>query len=372
MRECGLELTAEQARAYRESRPGHPVLEGTPVPPYHVAIAPHIVRQSDGSGGLPVEQYEQSVVDTNLAYVNTGIVFYTIGEIDYIDSDAFYFNIDSMNEIDALRTTNPVPDAINIYFTPNLKTGPNSPICGISAFTFSDVQAIAVSNACAGTPTNHSTVPHEIGHYFDLFHTHEGAFGDEFVDGSNCADAGDLLCDTPADPTLSNATVDSLACIYVGEETDGHGDFYAPDAHQFLSYSRKHCRDRFSPQGEEQIVETLLTLRSNLIASSTDAGRRSGAGAASGVSLSPARPSPTSGATEIDFQLHAGGIVVLAIHDVRGAHVRTLARGAFVAGAHAARWDGCDDGGRVVSPGIYFARIATDRGSAVRKIQVIR
>jgi hypothetical protein len=373
IRDCGLVLTHEEARAYLATRPDHADVQGTPGPPYYVAIAAHIVRQSDGTGGLPVEQYEQCIVDANLAYENMEIVFYTIGEIDYIDSDAFYFDIDSISEIDALRTTNPVADAINCYFTPNLKVGPNSPICGISAFTFSDVQAIAVNNACAATPTNHSTFPHEIGHYFDLFHTHETAFGEELVDGSNCEDAGDLLCDTEADPTLQNATVDSLTCAYTGEETDGQGDFYAPDTHQFLSYSRKHCRDRFSVEGEAQIVNTLLTLRPNLITTSVSARTSAGVVVGSAVVLAPPRPSPTSGATELDFRLEAGGVVDLAIHDVRGARVCTIVQGArFDAGSHGVRWDGSDDEGRAVAPGIYFARIATDRGGATRKIQVLR
>ncbi len=373
MRECGLVLTPAEARVYLETRPDHPELQGGPTPPYFVAIAPHIVRRSDGTEGLPVEQYEQAVVDATLAYVNTGIVFYTIGEIDFIDSDAFYFDIDSITEIDALRTTNPVPNAINCYFTPNLRSAPNSPLCGISAFTFSDVQAIAMSNACTATPTNHSTFPHEIGHYFDLFHTHETAFGDEYADGSNCDDAGDLLCDTSADPTLTNATVDSLTCQYTGEETDGQGDFYDPDTRQFLSYSRKHCRDRFSPESETQIVATLLQLRPELISFPVSAPQREVPGATSAVALSPPRPSPTSGATELTFQLDAPLRVDLAIHDVRGARVRGLVRGqTFEGGAHVVRWDGADDEGSTVAPGVYFARLTTDRGSAIRKIQVMR
>ncbi len=373
IRDCGLVLTREEARAYLASLPDHPDVQGAPGPPYYVAIAGHIVRQSNGTGGLPIEQYEQCIVDANLAYANMDIIFYTIGEIDYIDSDAFYFNIDSISEINALRTTNTVADAINCYFTENLRTGPNSPICGISAFTFSDVQAIAVSNACAATPTNHSTFPHEIGHYFDLFHTHETAFGDEFVDGSNCEDAGDLLCDTEADPTLTIGTVDSTTCAYTGEETDGQGDPYAPDTHQFLSYSRKHCRDRFSVEGEAQIVNTLLTLRPNLIATSVSARTSAGAAVGSAVVLAPPRPSPTSGATELVFQLDASGVIALVIHDVRGARVRTIVHGTrFDAGSHGVQWDGSDDEGRAVAPGIYFARIATDRGGATRKIQVLR
>lgn len=37
--------------------------------------------------------------------------------------------------------------------------------------------------------------------------------------GSNCASAGDLLCDTPADPGLSETTVDT-SCQYTGTAVD--------------------------------------------------------------------------------------------------------------------------------------------------------
>ncbi len=372
--ECGLVLTPAEAGAYLESIAAGPPppLGGIPGPPYYVAIAPHIIRRSDGSGGLPVAQYEQAMVDANLAYANTGIVFYTLGEIDYIDSDAFYLHIDSISEIDAMRTTNPVPDAINIYFTPNLRSSPNTLLCGISAFTFSSVQAIAMSNSCTATATNHSTYAHEIGHYFDLFHTHETAFDDELVDGSNCEEAGDLLCDTPADPGLGTSTVDEQTCAYTGSETDANGDLYDPDTLQFLSYSLKHCRDRFSPQSEAKIVQTLLGPRANLI--SPVVGVRAGLGAlaAAFVELSPPRPNPTPRGADVSLAMPEGGFADVAVVDVRGARVRTLARGTLPAGTHAIVWDGRDGEGRAAAPGIYFVRASAEGGVAVRKVEVVR
>jgi len=371
--ECGLVLTPEQAAQYLAHRPTGIPPDSRGGPPYFVAIAPHIVRRTDGTGGLPVSQYEQAIVDANLAYTDTGIVFYTIGAIDFIDSDAFYFNIDSIAEIDALRTTNTVADAINIYFTLNLKTSPSNPICGISAFTFSSVQGIAIANACTATPTNHSTVPHEIGHYFDLFHTHETAFGEEFADGSNCFDAGDLLCDTPADPVLTNASVDSVTCAYVGSEVDSNGDPYDPDPRQFLSYSRKHCRDTFSPGSEAKIVETLLGPRTNLISPATSAGILDAAQAAdSPIVLLAPRPNPTKGDTVLDFALARAGVAEISIYDVRGSLVRALSRGVFQPGEHVARWDGLDEEGLAAAPGFYFARAQSNGGTAIQKIQIVR
>ena len=49
----------------------------------------------DHTGGLPLSQLNQALTDLNNAYVPTGITFHRLAAIDYIDSDAFYFNIDT-------------------------------------------------------------------------------------------------------------------------------------------------------------------------------------------------------------------------------------------------------------------------------------
>ena len=45
-----------------------------------------------------------------------------------------------------------------------------------------------------------NVLAHELGHNIGLFHTHESP--KEFVDGSNCIQAGDRVCDTNADPNI--------------------------------------------------------------------------------------------------------------------------------------------------------------------------
>ncbi len=373
---CATFVTPAEAAAYLERREEvtPSALGGAPGPPYYVAIAPHIVRESDGTGGLSEERYEQAIADANGHFAGAGVVFYTVpGGIDYIDSDAFY-TTSSITEIDALRTTNTVSDAINIYFTENLNYESGG-LCGISAFTFSSVQAIAMRNSCTANPSglgNHSTFSHEIGHYFDLFHTHEPAFGDELVDGSNCDVAGDQLCDTPADPRLTSGTVDSGTCEYTGSEVDANGDPYEPDATLLMSYSLKHCRDGFSPESLAKIETTLLAERPSLISSAVSALELADGPAVNRIALSPPRPNPSAGMSQLRFSLDAPASVELTIHDVRGARVRTVARSFYGAGEHVAGWDGLDSTGRVAAPGIYFARLSAGDRSAVQKIQRVR
>lgn len=372
---CGTVLTAEEAGAYLarlQSGEAPQMPLGSP-PPYYVPIAPHIVRRSDGTGGLSEARYHQANADANLHYQDAQIVFYTKGTIDYIDDDDFYFNIDTYEEIDALRTTNTVPDAVNIYFTEVLNV-PGGALCGISAFTFSSVQAIAMRNSCTANDAglgNHSTYSHEIGHYFDLFHTHETAFGLEYVDGSNCDIAGDLLCDTPADPRLGSSNVNT-ACQYIGSTLDPQGDPYDPDPTLLMSYSLKHCRDLFTPQSLDQVVATLVSQRPNLITAPVSAPRVAEAATGSSMELSAARPNPTAGLTELSLALPASGRVEAVVYDVRGARVRTIAWGHFEAGTHVIGWDGTDDTGRRAGPGIYFARVSALGDQATRKVQLVR
>ncbi len=265
---CGTELSQADVDEFkaRELRPRTGFIpQGQMAPPYCIPIVAHIVRRTNGTGGLSLAQLDQGIADANVLYQNTGMVFQLLS-VDYIDDDDYFFNINTTAEIDALLGENVVADAVNAYFTPNL-SNEGGGLCGRGSFTTSTPQGIAMNNGCMGTSDNTSSFPHELGHFFDLFHTHETAFGAELVDGSNCGTAGDKLCDTPADPTLDPGTNVTVfpGCVYNGSETDGNGDSYSPDTHQMMSYSDKNCRDTMSPQSEAKVVATLLNERPELL-----------------------------------------------------------------------------------------------------------
>jgi hypothetical protein len=86
--------------------------------------------------------------------------------------------------------------------------------------------------------------PHEFGHFFGLRHTHQfdfhfpGMITDELVNGSNCATAGDLVCDTPADPGLMPWLVSPFpACQWLDTVTvDANGELFNPLTNNYMSY----------------------------------------------------------------------------------------------------------------------------------------
>lgn len=69
-----------------------------------------------------------------------------------------------------------------------------------------------------------------------------------------------------------------------------------------------------------------------------------------------AHPNPAP-AAELAFALPRRDNVELAIFDLAGRRVATLARGVFEPGAYSKRWEGRDDRGRLVGSGIYLYRL---------------
>ncbi|MCH7792601.1 MAG: hypothetical protein IID31_10020, partial [Planctomycetes bacterium] len=262
---CGTRLDAANAALARALNDSGLYLAPLPESTLDVPLALHIVRRSDGSGGIDNAQLIAAISNLNDAFTQSGLSFYIVGPTDEIRSDFFYTGITSSAAIDALRSTNRVRNAINIYFTDSFSSSAG-PLCGIASFSFSPVQGIVMANGCAGVSYNRATFPHEIGHYFDLFHTHETMFGLECTSGVNCHTAGDLVCDTPADPHIGYHNMNG-GCTYVGREIDpcSGTPTYNPDVLNIMSAAPRLCRTRFSPGQTQRMLATLVTLRPGLI-----------------------------------------------------------------------------------------------------------
>ncbi|UCC44560.1 MAG: hypothetical protein JSU65_01135 [Candidatus Zixiibacteriota bacterium] len=244
LRASGIDFTARRA----------------PSTAYEIPVAVHIVRQSDGTDGFAPSELAIAMADINAQYAQVGWTFFVAGDIDYIDSDYYYYNTTTFSVYGQLVVENRVPWAMNVYFCPNTSW------CGVSSFSSTPERGLLVDSACAGHAGNNSTFAHEVGHWFDLFHTHETAFGVECPNGANCSYAGDLFCDTPADPTLSGH-VDPSTCSYdnaVPPPDACDGTPYAPQTENLMSYSTKLCRDLFTTEQSNKMVYTLENQRTQL------------------------------------------------------------------------------------------------------------
>ena len=83
-------------------------------------------------------------------------------------------------------------------------------------------------------------------------------------------------------------------------------------------------------------------------------------------------PNPFSGATAIRCNLPRPATLTLAVYDVTGRRVALLAEGPHQAGTLSLAWDGRDDNGRKLSPGVYVASLVAGEASTSRKLVLLK
>jgi flagellar hook capping protein FlgD len=83
-----------------------------------------------------------------------------------------------------------------------------------------------------------------------------------------------------------------------------------------------------------------------------------GQGFARGFELDQNFPNPFRASTQVRFSLPARSNVKLAVFDVAGREIASLADGAWDAGSHAVSWSGATASGGAARGGVYFVRLA--------------
>lgn len=225
----------------------------------YIAIKPLVVRETNGTGGATLEDLNQTLSSLNNTFKGLNVEFYFSSTgIKYINNSDFY-NFDSRAEAE-LTEGNDVTNAINIYFLNSIKINGFEGSGGYAYFPGSESYTNRIFIINDATKDGYM-LAHELGHYFGLVHTFERIGGMELVnrgEEGNCADAGDHICDTEADPYgLDGATWEG--CDYTGNVTDLNGDFYTPPADNIMSYYN-HCAQRFTP-GQFERMEIGATIR---------------------------------------------------------------------------------------------------------------
>ncbi len=88
--------------------------------------------------------------------------------------------------------------------------------------------------------------------------------------------------------------------------------------------------------------------------------------------LGPSAPNPFAPFTTVPFRVPEPCLVDLGIYNVVGERVRTLPAGDLPAGEHERVWDGRDDRGEDLPPGIYFVRITIGTSMESRRVVLVR
>ena len=221
----------------------------------YVPVTYHIVNKTNGTGGISLSKVFETHCELNKGYVQPQIYFY-IHSIDTINDDALWAMSDGQGGTNynlgyGAFSTNNVANVANVYIT-----GALPGLCGFATFpnTAPNGGGLFLNKDCCGT--GGTTIPHEMGHFFNLDHTFNQTNPPEYVTRTaswkNCATKGDGFCDTPADPSQGRA-----ACPYTSTATDAHGEVYTPNVTLFMSYFNDNCVNSFSPQEQNEINAAL-------------------------------------------------------------------------------------------------------------------
>jgi hypothetical protein len=104
------------------------------------------------------------------------------------------------------------------------------------------------------------TLPHEIGHAFNLYHTFEGDGGGGTCPATGpCTTTGDLICDTePHKRSQFNCPTGINPCT---------GISYNNVVNNYMDYSSKACQNRFTAGQRTRWIQSLTTMRAGLLSS---------------------------------------------------------------------------------------------------------
>ncbi|GAB4047821.1 fibronectin type III domain-containing protein [Spirosoma litoris] len=256
----------------------------------YVPIRPHIIRQSNGTGGYTLASMNQVMAITNSYYLlnGLGIQFYFVGTSpDYLDNDQLYngFPYGGTAEETAVNGRD-ATNAMNQYYVNQFSTS------GLGGYAYYPGNSIVTTRSFILNESfnlddmGNRLVPHELGHNFNLIHTFgqnagNGSLGSgtttELVTrgaGANCAIDGDLICDTPADPYNMNGaylTYVNGCPQYDPSSTarDANGLPYSPSVTNIMSYYFP-CTHDFTP-GQYDRMQAGLALRQSHTAYTLDA-----------------------------------------------------------------------------------------------------
>ncbi|WP_062060028.1 zinc-dependent metalloprotease [Aquimarina longa] len=252
----------DSTRLARQKHFSNTNLKSSSQPVIRFIINNVIVTRTDGTGGMSLNKLNDFMDELNEYYINANINF-IVCDVKYVNSDNLY---DFHQNQEHLITSHDNYEAINIYYFNSVTTNSGS----VGGYTYSP-QGNSENRIYMRSAQGLSTITHEMGHFFTLYHTHgktNTGTTDELVNGSNCTTAGDELCDTPADPNLFGEV--SFSCIYNGSSTDANGQLYSPDTRNIMSYSRSNCRDHFSQEQYNRINYSAIYDKNHIIVPDTD------------------------------------------------------------------------------------------------------
>ena len=210
----------------------------------YVPIKFHIVSKTDGTFGISEAQILSFLCQLNTYYADQEMIFYINYPFNYISNNSLYSDPGSNGGLFQINLNqNWDNNSLNLYITGS--AGP-----GVAGYYLGPFQNFLKEHiVIQKSSIDGVTGPHEVGHFFSLAHPflgwgqagetgwdptiHGNPVGmwspdgspneNEKMDGSNCMDNADGICDTPPDYFFATSPVHDGDCSWNGNAMDPDG-----------------------------------------------------------------------------------------------------------------------------------------------------
>ncbi|HEX5111575.1 MAG TPA: hypothetical protein VFV79_01930 [Saprospiraceae bacterium] len=243
----------------------------------YIPVTFHLVADANGNGRVEEENVLKQVLNFNNHYADQDFIFY-IDHFNYFNNDAVYnmpFSTLARTQMRIKRDNN----SINIYICKSADDGSGPG----TTLAYYDPQEDWIVTAKGEVNGVSKTLNHEVGHFFSLAHTHlgwdchpytlaeynnpvtltstlpceeggtAGSVLIELHDRSNCATAGDKICDTPEDYNLG--LIYDPGCDPNQDIRDKNNQLITPDVTNFMSYY-SGCDTNIFSATQKQLINT--------------------------------------------------------------------------------------------------------------------
>lgn len=246
-----------------------------------IPITFHSVATTQGEGRVNDLVIYSALCTMNERYADTEMRFY-LEDINYVDNTNLYNSPGGQQGRAAIDNVKS-PNSLNVFIVEDAGTG-------VGGYYTRGLDVVVILKTTLAD--DRYTLEHEIGHFFTLGHTHRGwdqiasdpsvtqggydpaVHGDtitittvassqsgsvliELMDGSNCTEAADEICDTPPDYGFGFSC---NCCTMIYDVWDSNGDKVEPMMDNVMSYSNNCNPYRFT---EEQTVAMLTSFDSD-------------------------------------------------------------------------------------------------------------
>ena len=256
----------------------------------YIPVTFHLVANTAGNGRVEEENVLKQVANFNKNYADQDFIFY-IDHFSYFDNDAVYNTPSSVLARTQMRIKED-HNSVNIFICNSADDGTG---IGTTLAYYDPAEDWIVTRKNEVNLLS-KTLNHEVGHFFSLMHTHlgwdcvpfsladytnpvnvnntlpcDGGGGSlliELHDRSNCATAGDKICDTPEDYNLNLVYLPELSlqgCTSNTTIKDKNGELIQPMTNNFMSYYSDCDSNQFTATQKTLINTDFFSGRRNYI-----------------------------------------------------------------------------------------------------------